>query len=422
MLDFQPWIERTFGTWTFREIAIALAIVAAAIAGFDAARTSIVSPEVPMADTGRPAAMKRWLDRDDPRGFLPPASLGSPGKDDGRFDIAWISGSPISIRQAPPEWRLGGKSGYEMTDVLARYLVSLDGRPAGIQEFLLQGVRMGDMRRAVLFAAHQPEIDAFVVEANPVWMLNDFLQFTLSRQRASILGLPGVTSFDLGVMARLLRPHEIGFQMLGAVDPAVRDRYALFGSLESAPLAPFPLRRPPAPPRDGEMIQTWLNWLVPQIAELPIPDTAMSLRSYRNLMLMGDLDADGLGMRFFAENLRTLAATGKPVVVFVPPLNPELKQDPISVDYVQDMTAALDRQFKTVGASNIVFDSRTVWSEAQPAEYRDILHLRHGQGVVDLVVGLLERKIGKAFEKRPLSYVYGAAETQSSIARRKEAQ
>lgn len=419
MLDFQPWIERTFGAWTFREIIISLAIVVAAIAGFDAARAFVFSPELPMADTDRPAAIKRWLDRDDPRGFLQPTAPGSSSKSDGRYDIAWISGSPISIRQAPPEWRLGGKSGYEMTDVLARYLVSLDGQPVGIHEYLLQGVRMGDMRRAVLFAAHQPEIDAYVVEANPVWMLNDFLQFTLSRQRASILGLPGVTGFDYAVMAQLLRPHEIGFQILGTALPIVQDRYALFGGLTPAHLAPFPLRRPAEEARDGEMIGTWLNWLFPDIAGLPMPESVIGLRGYRNLMLMGNRDADGLGMRLFAANLDTLAATGKPVIVFMPPLNPKLKLDPAAVGYVQSMTAALDRQFAAAGASNIVFRSDTVWSEPQPADYLDILHLRHGQGVIDLVVRLLEERIGKSFTKRPLSDVYGTPEKKSTTVGRK---
>ncbi len=412
MLDIQPWIERTFGTWTFRDIAIASAIIVAAIVCFDTARVFFL-PEVQAVDTDRPVALKRWLDRDDPRGFLSPASIGAPGGDDERFDIAWISGSPISIRQAPPEWRLEGKSGYEMTDVLARYLVSLDGRPVGIQEYLLQGVRMGDMRRAVLFAARQPEIDAFVIEANPVWMFNDFLQFTLSRQRASILELPGMTSSDFALMARLLRPHEIGFQMLGSVVPMVRDRYALFGGLRPAPLPPFPSRRPAAPPRDGQMIGTWLNWIFPGIGKLPIPEAAASLRGYRNLMLMGNLNADGLGMRLFAANLRTLAATGKPVIVFMPPLNPKLKLDPVSVDYVRKMTIALDRQFRAAGAWNITFDSTTVWSEPRPGEYLDILHLRHGQGVIDLVVRLLEERIGGSFEKRPASDIYGPADTRS---------
>ncbi|BCH25755.1 hypothetical protein [Mesorhizobium sp. L-8-3] len=410
MLDFQPWIERTFGAWTFREIVIALVVVAAALAAFDVARAFVPIPVFPTPDAGSSSAIRRWLDRDDPRGFLPGSALGSPGEDDGRFDIAWISGSPISIRKAPSEWRLMGKSGYEMTDVLAHYLVSMDGRPVRIQEYLLQGVRMGDVRRAVLFAAHQPEIDAYVVEANPVWMLNDLLQFTLSRQRASVLGLPGATRFDFAVMARLLRPHEVGFQLLAGALPVIRDRFALFGGLSPSPLPPFPQRKPAEHAQDGQMIGTWMNWLFPDIATLPIPEAAAGLRSYRNLMLMGDLGEEGLGMRLFAANLHTLAATGKPVIVFMPPLNPRLKLDASSVDYVRSMRAALDRQFAAAGAPNIVFRSDTVWAEPQPADYLDILHLRHGQGVIGLVVGLLEEKIGKTFAKRPLSDVYGAPE------------
>ncbi len=101
------------------------------------------------------------------------------------FRIAWISASTISIRRAPPEWFFAGSGGYELTDVLARYLVGFRWQACRVcASNLLQGARTQDMRRAVLAATAAGDVDVFIVEINPIWLTNDYLQFTLSRQRA----------------------------------------------------------------------------------------------------------------------------------------------------------------------------------------------------------------------------------------------
>lgn len=409
MLDFQTWIERNLGKWTYRETLVSLLLITLIITGFETTRVVMAAPVRLDSGATLPVAFKRWLSRDDSRSFASTAALSIPGGEDGRFDVAWISGSPISIRKAPTEWRLDGKSGYEMTDVLARYLLSMDGKPVRIQEFLLQGVRTGDMRRAVLFAAYQPEIDAYIVEANSVWMLNDFLQFTLSRQRASMLHQDGKTWLDYSVAARILRAHEIGFELLSVV-PLIRDRYDFFGNLPISKASPFPFRKAEPVVRDGEMIATWQRLFFPGVLALPASPTA-SLTSYRNIMLMNNLDPDGLGMEVFTANVRTLAETGKPVLIFMPPVNPKLKDDPAAVAYVQSMTEALDEAFAKSGTPNVSFHSETIWAEPQPFEFLDILHLSHGQGVIDLVVAMLEERIGKPFAKRSIGDVYGKAVT-----------
>ena len=413
MLDFQAWIERNFGKWTWRELGIALGIVVASIVTFDIART-IKGTVWPMAGgLAQPSAdgaavSKRWRNRDDARGFQPlPATLTTSG--DSSFDIAWISGSPISIRKAPPQWRVGKSTGYEMTDVMSRYLVALNGRPVRVQEYLLQGVRAGDMRRAVLFASAQPEIDVYVVEVNAVWAFNDFLQFTLSRQRASLLRLPGATWHDVSVAARILRPHEIGFEALGVASPLVRDRYDFFGDIALPKASAFPFRKAAAKVNDGAMMQNWMNWFYADVINGPKPPRGPELLRYRNLMLMSDLTPSGFGMQGLIANVKTLAATGKPVVMFMPPINPKLKYDPVSTEFVARMTATLKAVVAAYGGSNVTIDTDGIWSEPDVRKFLDIMHLNQGQSVVDRVAGLIEQRTGKTFTRRPLTEIYDAA-------------
>ncbi len=200
MLDFQAWIERNFGKWTWRELGIALGIVVALIVTFDVTRAvkgHFWPKAAVMANgAGDTRVLKRWRDRDDARGFHPlPAALTQAGDDS--FDIAWISASPTTIRKALPNRLLDRRAHYTLSDVAGRYLVSMSGRPIRIHEFQQDGMLTGDIRRAVLYAARQPEIDAFVVEIAPGRiMLDHFLYSSAARQRSNLLALPGVTWLD----------------------------------------------------------------------------------------------------------------------------------------------------------------------------------------------------------------------------------
>lgn len=411
MLDFQLWIERNFGKWTWRELGIALGIVAVLLVAFDIARAVTGRPWLVAGKIAAPTdtgVLKRWRNRDDARGFKPlPAAITRGG--DTSFDIAWISGSPISIRKAPPQWHIAKSNGYEMTDVMARQLVSHGGQPVRVQEYLLQGVRAGDMRRAVLFAAAQSEIDVYVVEVNAVWALNDFLQFTLSRQRASLLRLPGATWHDASVAARILRPHELGFEALAAVSPLVRDRFDFFGDVQLSKAPAFPFRKAAAKVNDGAMMQNWMNWFYEDVVNGPKPPRGPELLRYRNLMLMSDLSPSGFGMQNFVANVKTLAAIGKPVILFMPAINPKLKYDPVSTEFVARMTAALKAVVAEHGGGTVTIDTDGVWSEPDVRKFLDIMHLNQGQSVVDRVARLIEQRTGKSFTRRPLAEVYDAA-------------
>lgn len=408
MIDFQNWIESKFGRWTYRELFISAVVLVTCVLLFGVVRPGGGFPAQSQFDPDALTAVKRWLGRDDPRGFRPPGALSASGiEEEDIYDVAWISGSPISVRQVPAEWRLVGKSSYEMTDVLARYLVAMDGMPIRVQEYLLQGVRTGDMRRAVLYASAQPAIDAYIVELNPVWLLNEYLMFTISNQRAMILGMDNANWFDWSVALRLLSPHEIGFELAGRLVPRIRDRYDFFGQVSLGKSPSFPFSATPRAAQDGEMMALWQKWFRPDIASLPVPTEAESLTGYRNLTLMGNTADDAIGIRFFVENVKTLAATKKPVLMFIPPLNPAMKNDAFLEAYVQDMTRAVETAFSLMDAPNVSLRTDSVWVDAQPSQYKDALHTNHAQGIIDLVVDMLEGVTGQEFTKRPHYQVYG---------------
>lgn len=401
MLDAQKWIEDAFGRWGWRQLAIAASILALAVVAVEAARMIFRvgdRAEAFLPAPGKPVVLRRWLNRDDPRGFvhIPRRGLASAGQ---AFDLAWISGSAISIRSAPLEWQLAGKAAYNMTDVLARYVKRVGDQPIRVHEYLIQGARTGDIRRAVLNATRQREIDAYILEFNPIWYFNEYLEYTLSRQRAEILREPGATAFDWSMAVRILRPSEIGFEALGVALPSVRDRSSLLGGKMFHDRLAFPfVKSGEGAARDGAMVGTWQAMFFPMR-----PSTARNITS---VMWMSNLADDTIASQLLEANVRSLAATGKPVVLFVPPINPTVKSDAAAVAQVNAIVGQLQRVVAKVGAANVTLHTQSIWDAPQPFEHRDIYHLKHGQGVIDLVVNLLGKATGKAIEKNDTKAVY----------------
>ncbi len=413
MLDFQAWIERNFGKWTWRELGIALGIVVALIGTFDVTRAvkghfwpKAAAMAKGAGDTG---VLKRWRDRDDARGFHPlPAALTQAGDDS--FDIAWISASPTAIQKAIAGRRLDGQSHYNMADVASRYLLSLDGRPTRIHMFHQSGMHAGDVRRAVLYTAHQPEIDFYVMELNALRIMLDYSLFSpAARQRSNLLRMPGATWFDYSVAARLLRPSEIGLELTSAMVPLVRDRYDFFGSLAYPKATAFPTWKPPKHAPRGNALAEWQKWFHPQVLSLPTVARAKEQRASRNGMLMSNVTRRRVGRTILIENLRTLARTGKPVLLYFAPLNANLANDAVTLEFMRRMIATVEAAMAEVSAANITLDTQMLWSEPDAAKFADVIHLKDGQRVIDSVAASMEQRLGKPFVRRPLDEVYDPA-------------
>lgn len=412
MLDAQKWIETTFGGWSWRMLGIAALSAALIILTVNVVYsfTGCASSQyVELPKPGTRVPLKRWLNRNDPRAFvkIDPQSLRTA---DQAYDIAWISGSAIAIRKAPPEWRVLGQTHYEMTTVLARMIHRIGGRPARIHEYMLQGARSADMRRAILNASNADEIDAIIVEFNPIWFFNEWLQYTVSRQQAEVVTEPLATWFDWGLTGRAVRPSAFGLALISGQFPVVRDRQVLLGqSLFHSKIA-FPYKKlAKGAAKDGILLSTWQRILAPETLDpkLAAPKDIGPLIGHRNVLFLTNLDKNGLPARILRENIRTLADSGKPVVLFTPPVNPLMKKDPLAVARMNKILALLEEIVAEVHAPNILLHTRSLWDAPIPFQHSDSYHLHHGQGVVGLVADLLELATKQHIEPATLHWIYG---------------
>ncbi len=90
------------------------------------------------------------------------------------------------------------------------------------------------------------------------------------------------------------------------------------------------------------------------------------------------------------------------MLLYVPPINPVVRDDPDSMRVLGDLMALLKRSAEVNapgGRVRVVTD--TLLEQPAPLVYRDIYHLTNGQGVIRRVVGLLEEQLGQTFVKMP---------------------
>ena len=189
-LDFRKSTEQLFAGWSWRMLALGAILLAGIIliadANFDEDR-GIQLAGVQKNPEPRPdRVILRWRDRTDPRGFTTPAETNLSAR---QFGLAWISGSSISVRAKKRRHYFKGRPAYELTDVFAAETRRINGRKFWVHEYMIQGARTGDIRRAALHAANDPLVNAIVVSLNPVWLYNDWAVYTDSNQRASIVGI-----------------------------------------------------------------------------------------------------------------------------------------------------------------------------------------------------------------------------------------
>ena len=405
MLDCKNWIETTFATFTWRQLLVGFMCCLAVLIGLSGLSGSGNVVRV-LSEPGTGKVVKRWLDRDDPRAFAE-MSRRTVGPD-AVFDVAWISGSEISVREAPENWRLAANNGYEMTEVLATSVRKVGDKPLQVHEYLLQGARTGDVRRAVLNAASDTEIDAYIFSINPVWLFNDWLQFTHSNQRASIATMRGAAIFDWTIAARIVRPSEFALEWIAWAAPGLRGAALSQARSKRVASLPFPFRKlSRSEARDGGMLDLWQKLYFAPGLRGPLPDSAGALKTHRSVMMMGNTSLDGIGAQHFSECVRTLAATGKPIILYVAPLNPLLKSDPEAIVKATEIVEFASRLVADVGAKNVLLHTASVWDIPPPFEHRDILHLSHGPGVIELVINLLRQATGLAIEERTRTEIYG---------------
>jgi hypothetical protein len=409
-MDLANFAERNFATWGWARLfgASALALAIFLLVSNLVTRPFAHAAERQAASDGevRHGVLRRWRDLENPREFT---ELNAPGGAR-PYGIAWIYGSEAAIRSAPPAWRLHGRSDYELTEVLAEYAPEVNGRPVVVHEFRESGLRSGDQRRAVLYAASAPEIDAIILPLAPMWLFNDYVLFNPTNRRADLLRYRGLSAVDAAVALALLHPADIAGEILQAYLPFHRYRFDINQSAYRSTALPF-LATKPRLNLTGSLAQIWLNLLFPH--EL-VADTPASLRGsefLRAAMLMGPLSRESMGARLFKANLRTLAASGKPAVLYLQPLDPGIRDDPQVLRRLQDFIALVGQIAAEVDAPNVLIATQTVYGTKPPFEHIELYHLKDGQGVVETLVDLLEKASGSTFGRADATRIYADAES-----------
>ncbi|MFZ5617952.1 MAG: hypothetical protein ACOZAA_11620 [Pseudomonadota bacterium] len=408
-LDFPKNAENSFARWSWRTLAAAIAVTAVAIASSNIfimeSRWMQLSGVQKNPQPKPERVILRWRDRQDPRGFTTPAET---NLEDNQFGLAWISGSSISVRAKKKRHQFMGRKSYELTDVFAAETRRLNGQKFWVHEYLIQGARTGDIRRAVAHASNDPLVDAIIVSLNPVWLYNDWAIYTDSNQRASITGMKGATAEDWLYALKYSRPSSILGAVLADASVLVRDRQALGRKLPKYDDLSFPLTK--APEKSGAHYPTAPSFY--RGRDFTAPPVMKAHEKYRATLLRQTLKESGQNARFFCLALKSLKAAGKPALLYVAPLPQGAADDKELAAFMGDWSVLTQHLVNKCGGSNIHLHVETWRGVPGNRVHRDIVHLSYGQSVVDAVSRMLVDDLGLNVEKRNGVVLYGKKSEQ----------
>ena len=406
-MDLQKYIERTFSEWTWINLLVAsvlsIAVIMLASAQISsesrAAHERLVANYAGVDSSGR--VISRWLDRDDPRAFL---DIGGGAELDETFGVSWVSGSSISIRDAPEEWQVRGRSGYNLTEVAARFLDTVDEQQVSMHRYLVQGARSGDIRRAVLHALEDPNSDLILIPVNSIFVFNNYLAFTKSKQRAQLLSNSDLGPVDYFVSATLLSPLEVVLNGLVSADGSYANRLKISQSFGADTIKPFLAGSTTS--QSGGALNLWQKWFFEPGFDQPMVPEIEWLKGYRANILMQDVSEASLGRRLFQANLKSASQSGKMVVFYVAPLPPEVQKDPVLLGFLEEMYSAMEADFERYGSDKVKLLIGSNFNTPQPHKHRDMIHLNHGHGLVASLFSYVESEYDLEITYNSLDHVY----------------
>ena len=413
--DFPKSAEKLFARWSWATLGAAAATIALAIASaniFVKESRAMQLSGVQKNPLPRPErVVLRWRDRQDPRSFTTPRETNLA---EDQFGLAWISGSSISVRAKKRRHQFQGRTSYEFTDVFAAQTRRINDQKFWVHEYMIQGARTGDIRRAALHAANDPLVDAIILSLNPVWLYNDWAVYTDSNQRAAIVGMKGATPADWLYALKYSRPSSIAGAILADISIIIRDRQAFARNLTASRELPFPLGEAPAPSSAHYPP-------VPSFYEgrdFTAPAIMKAHEKYRATLMRQTLRENGQNAQFFCLALKSLRDSGKPVLLYTAPLPQDAADDADLSAFMEEWVSLTQRLVTKCGGPNIRLNAETWRGVPGERVHRDIVHLRYGQPVVDAVSKMLVDDLGLTVEKKPGVVLYGK---KSALKKKKNA-
>jgi hypothetical protein len=308
------------------------------------------------------------LGPNDARGFAK-----SPfGKD--RFRIAWITGS---------EGHLIDKSYSEFVpNLVARNLPRIGGRRIGVDVYLINAMRVGDIYFSLLDAI-ESKPDMIVVSLNPAWALNPIAthQWTQLDSRAAVQLLSEPPSWPLA--AKLLSPSDLAFGIGDKAFRPLRERsyYSRrihnvvddFGPLDRKGAAQAALAEKPTESQRILGMLTVDFWFTHRFHE-PRAVGPVRWSQWIEKSNQGNSVLNRSILRAIAKELRD---SGIPSYVYDAPVNSQwlATSKPLGAA-VRGVEQQLERLRGNFTAPNILYQPITATRSLPPLVFRDVVHLK----------------------------------------------
>ena len=417
MLDLSGWTEKRFARWNWRELLISLLVVALAMfaAGLllpASATDTVATPVV----KGQTEILPLLLDRRDTRGYRTPP-MRRPTVD--TFNLLLITDSAMLVKGAPAAHRYGDTPQYSAIHGLAEYIKSVDNKKLIIHEYFNTGMRSSDLRRIVLHGIQDPNIDAAIININPLMIFNDWMPVGVGNQRLTILREHGLTGHDVASTFVSMRPSDFLFEAAASIWPFYSARFPLslevFSPINQALYSgkPFP-RFEATTSRNPWMVGYRMIWLFPEEVLGTARRAAIEFNGYTQMAMLSDLSEHGFGVKNFRANLRTLKAWGKPVLLYVPPLAPKLVTDVTypQLSHVIDHIEVLASQ---LAAPNIRVVTETATAAGPDWLYFDGYHPRQGNVIIKFMADLIERELKLPIERGDMAAIFPKAKVAKQV-------
>ena len=319
------------------------------------------------------------LDQNDPRGFLKT-------RDGNAFTIAWVG--PSTLQNLA---KTG--NGFIPADVRKR-LPEIDGRPVHVDIYFMSGARVLDIYAGVQAALHS-DADLVVVDMNPLWLFND-------RAVQGFENLNGVTfanTFDepgqWGVAASTYSPSDLALGLAGRWVRAIRDRWSYSAELRRrvAFLNRLDVSKPPpsaAKPSElqivaemREPVEFWSRY------RRTIPVTASTRARQIEFFKQSDFSGRAFGDLVVDRLLASLAASGKPAYVYMPPLAPDAMLDPSIATRLVGIEQHLAAIASRHPAPLLQVRSESLGRVLPPMPFKDLAHVQDDTPEVTFLSGAL---------------------------------
>jgi hypothetical protein len=303
-------------------------------------------------------------DKNDPRGFRTT-------HDGNAFTIAWIGPSTLqSISKT--------RYAFIPDDVRAR-IPQIGGRRVAVDIYFLSGARVMDLYSAVQ-AAINSDADMIVLDLNPLWLFNDRALQSWDNLNGTTFATMVDRPSEWPLAAALYSPSDVVTGLAAKAFPAINDRWSYSQKLRKKISVVNRLDESTPPPASGtpgpldlvaqmqEPLEFWTKyrWTVPASA---------TLRQRQQAFLEQSVTDGGTASDVIVQHLfSTLAASGKPAYVYVPPLAPDALAEPPISEALTRIEDHLGQVAKPYQSKQLEIGTQSLARVLPPMKFNDLVH------------------------------------------------